>query len=229
MDLPCLTCGSCAQCVDGILQNALPLTVSTWNREKKVMALSRGNFLFHQGEVCRGLYVILSGFIKVYRTGPAGDLQVVRLAGYGGVLGHRALVAQEPLAATAEVVEDAIFCLVSASTVMATLAEDHAVARNLMRILARSLGQSEGRLLAVARMSTPARVASFLLEHADRRTWVFPLRLTREEIGQVVGATTESVSRALRAFERDGTIRLAGRSIQVADVPALSAAATQAP
>ncbi|MBI3927985.1 MAG: Crp/Fnr family transcriptional regulator [Armatimonadetes bacterium] len=213
---------------EGILTDALPETITAWDECKKVMGLPRGHFLFHQGEPAEGLYVILSGFIKLYRTGAAGDLQVVRLVGPGGVLGHRSLMAREPLGATAEVIQDASFCFVPGNLVLDTLDGDPAVAWNMMRILARSLGQSEGRLLAVARMSTGARVASLLLEYADPDTGLFMVALTREEIGQVIGATTESVSRVLRSWESLGVIALEGRSIRILDRPALVGSASPA-
>lgn len=228
MKLPSLTCGSCVQCTDGVLTGAQPATIATWNRAKKILGYRRGQVLFREGTPSRGLYAIYSGRIKLYRTTSAGEVQIVRLAGPSDIIGHRSLLAGEPLACTAEALEEAVVCMVEREIVLQSIREDPAVAMSFLTQMARSLGRAEERLLALAHRSTCARVAGFLLEQCDAQGRV-ALRLTREEIGQVLGTTTESVSRVLRFLAQRNLLRLEGRGLRLLAPQALAYLASDPP
>ncbi len=192
--------------------------VDAFDSGKSSTRYKRGSLVFRQGELGRGLYCISSGRVKLYRANPAGQVQVVSLAGPGDFLGHRELLTGQPQANTAEVVQEALICLVERDVLLASLQEDRQVAQNVMTSMAHALERAEARMLELARLSASGRIASLLLECEDQGQ-VAPL--TREELAQIAGTTIESVSRTLRSLGRKGVLGLKGRRIRIIDRGAL--------
>ncbi|MEW6278065.1 MAG: Crp/Fnr family transcriptional regulator, partial [Candidatus Eremiobacterota bacterium] len=150
------TCRSCYQCHaqgQGIIREACPSVVAAFDQSRVTRMCHRGKILFRQGERSRGMYCVDSGRIKLYRTSADGDVQIVRLAGPGDVLGHRSLLTGSPMAATAEVLSEAVVCFVDGDTVLRALNADTKVCFNMMVHLAEALGVAESRLLGLGRMS----------------------------------------------------------------------------
>jgi CRP/FNR family transcriptional regulator, polysaccharide utilization system transcription regulator len=214
-----LNCAECSRTRPGILQGGSDETLANWDKNKKVFALKRGQILFHEGQVSKGLYCIDAGRLKLYRSGPGGELQIVRLVGPGQLLGHRSLFSGQEMSATAEVLQDATVCFVEGSIVKNAAATDSQISMNFLKMLAAELGQAEAHLFSVARLSATVRLSKLLLELADPSGSVCPL--TREEMGQVIGITSESVSRTLSLLCKAGAIELRKRNIEILSLPML--------
>ena len=206
-------CGECSLGLPCVLTGAESEVVDCWDSAKRVLKIDRGEILFHEGQPSRGLYCVCSGRFKLYRTGIGGELQIVRLAGSRRILGHRSLFADERMSATAEAMQDCTVCFIDRRIVLDCVAKDAEIARNLLRILANELGNAEAQLLSVAHLNAIARLAHLLLEISDEKGVV--CELTREEIGQIIGVTPESVSRSLHQLAREGAIALDKRRIRV--------------
>src|SRR5690606_13469689 len=108
-----------------------------------------------------------------------------------------------------------------------------ALERRFLDLCMRELAASQEHILALGRFSAEERVAGFLVslaEAQERRNHagpVFDLPATRADIGEFLGLTLETVSRAVSAFRKRGWIRLHGHSgIELADRPALIALAS---
>lgn len=175
----------------------------------------RGDVLYLEGSDCRGLFCIKTGRVKLYRGAADGKLQLVALAGPGQFLGHRELLTGQPCFCTAEVLAGGDICFLERDVVLKALEVDPQLSRNIILALAGSLDVAEQRLLELARMRAPARLASLLLQCSDTYGVVDPL--TREEMAQLCGLTVESVSRTVRALGRQGLLSFEGRRIFVLD------------
>lgn len=205
------SCESCVTAGHGLLVGAGAAALGLWNRAKVVRDYPRGSTIFREGEPCQGLYCTYSGLIKLYRTSLHGEIQIVRLIAGLHVVGHRSLLAQEPMSATAVALRDTQLCFIDVRTVQQCLALDPALGLNLARLLARELGQAETRLFSLACHNTRARLARLLLD--IRQEDGFAVELTRMEMGQIIGASPESVSRTLQELVRRGALRLMKRKI----------------
>jgi CRP-like cAMP-binding protein len=210
-----LNCAECSLARPGVLTGGAIETLRRWDQSKKIMELKRGQILFHEGQLSRGLYCIDAGRLKLYRSGPGGELQIVRLVGPGQLLGHRSLFSGQEMSATAEVLQDATVCFIEGAVVKEAAAQDPQISQNFLKILASELGQAEGNLFSVARLNATVRLARLLIEISEPSGAVAPL--TREEMGQVIGITSESVSRTLSLLCKAGVLELKKRSIQILD------------
>ena len=112
---------------------------------------------------------------------------------------------------------------VNRAALRAWIAERPQVAEQLLRVLARTLRRTNNNLADLIFTDVPGRVAKQLLALAQR----FGIQedgglrvthdLTQEEIAQLVGASRETVNKALADFAHHGWIRLEGKSVLICD------------
>ena len=115
---------------------------------------------------------------------------------------------------------------------MVACADQPLLLQRLHEAMSREIAHDRDSLMSVCTLPAAARVADFLrywaesLANRGLRTDLFTLRMTRAEIGNYLGMTLESVSRALSRLARDGVIAFTGkgrRDLRIPDVAALSA------
>jgi CRP/FNR family transcriptional regulator len=218
----CTVCGPHAGGVFCVLAGA---HLERLDQTKTVQHYEKGQVLFYEGHNPFGIHCIYSGRIKLYKHGPRGETQVIRLLGKGEVMGFRALVAREPYAASAEAIEPATSCFISRETLFDIIRESPALAMELMTKLAKELRISEEQAVKLSHESVPRRLAGLLMwlleaeSPANRRNKRIALPLQRTEMAQMIATTPETLSRVLHDFERDGYIELTRSSIVLKDAP----------
>ncbi|MBX3167305.1 MAG: Crp/Fnr family transcriptional regulator [Candidatus Eremiobacteraeota bacterium] len=222
---PCPVGQSCQLCHANqfarLLNGAGSAVVEAFEKNRTGRLYPAGFLLYRQGSCGDALYCISSGRIKIYRTDPAGRVQILRLAGPGDFFGWRRLISNRPSSNSAQVVASAFVCKIPGKTVLAALAGDPRIARNILSAQARALERTESQLMKQLGLSSPARVASLLLELSPPPSPAAVASLTREEMAQLTGTSVESVSRFIQEMARRGSLRLRGRSIFVVDRQAL--------
>src|SRR3989338_8099 len=88
-------CKSCSSRFLGILSDLNRESASECSRHKSTTLYKKGQPVFSEGNPALGFYCILSGRVKVYKSGIDGRQQIVRIAGPGSLLGYRAIFAEE--------------------------------------------------------------------------------------------------------------------------------------
>ncbi len=188
---------------------------------KSCSHFKKGQNIFYEGNIPLGIHCISHGVVKLVRTNHDGKEQILRFAQAGDFLGYRALIADEPLVATAICVEDTIACFVPKKVFMEVLDENPQVSKQLLKALCHDLGVVEERIQSLAQKSVRERLAETLLflqttfktdEQADE---VIPITLPREDIANIVGTATETVIRLLSEFKSDKLIELEGKKIRI--------------
>ena len=102
-----------------------------------------------------------------------------------------------------------------------------ALQRQLFRALSGDISRDQGLMLLLGSMSAEQRLAAFLLSLSRRYQRLgfaaerFILRMTREEIGNYLGLTLETVSRNITRFQREGLLAVHQREIELRDVARL--------
>lgn len=223
-----LSCQSCSSRVLGIFcQMAEPL-LGELDRAKTTNRYQKKQIIFYEGNEPYGIYCINSGVVKLYKTGLEGREQIVRMAKGGDVLGYRALFAGEAYTATAEVMEDAEICFVDKNAFFPLLERDPQVMLKVVQKLSRELRAAEDRIVGMVQKSARERMAELLLllnqgyGKKDPQGSLLALRLTREDIADLVGTTQETAIRLLSEFNREKVILLRGRDIVLKDSSSLA-------
>lgn len=179
----------------------------------------RGTTLFEEGDEPRGLFILLSGSARLVMSSGKGKNFVERSVWPGETMGASEVVASIPHLAAAEVMEPSEVAFLPQAAFLRVLTTDRKVALWLAKQLSWEVNGARfrTRLLALAPNVT-ARFAYFLLLWAreGQRTEEglrIPLRINQEELGEIIGATRETVNRLEARLERRGLIRVEHGSI----------------
>lgn len=190
--------------------------------------VARGQKLFDEGDPGDRLYVITEGKIKLGRTSPDGRENLLAILGIGEMFGELSLFDPGPRTATATAVTDSALIGLGHHDLQPWLTGRPEVAAQLLGALARRLRRTNEAMADLVFSDVPGRVAKQLLDLA-RRFGVQTedgLRvthdLTQEELAQLVGASRETVNKALADFAGRGFLRLEARAVVILDVERLS-------
>jgi len=168
--------------------------------------------LYHAGDPADGLYIILSGRVRVSRE-TADRLELLHLEEAGGVLGEIPVFGGGPFPATAVSLETTRCAHLPMTAVRRLLEQDPAFVRFALRRLAE---RARGLLRRIDEL-TATTIGSRVAEHVLKRSAAVPgtaftLGLSQGELARELGTAREVVVRALRALVDAGAISRAGRS-----------------
>ena len=188
------------------------------------LRLSKGEVLFREGETEDRLYVVVAGKIKLGRSGSAGRENLLAVLGPGQMFGELSVFDPGPRSTTATAVTAAEVRTLEHDELMGWIEGHPEVARSLLGQLAGRLRRANDVVADLVFSDVPGRVAKQLLELArrfgDRKDDGVHVHhdLTQEELAQLVGASRETVNKALADFAARGWIRLEPRSVTLLDV-----------
>ncbi len=212
MDNTTYQCEICPSRHLSLFRDLKPHLVEMLDRSKRASFYRRGQIIFHEDNPVFGLYCINSGKVKVYKTTPAGNVQILRIANPGETLGSRSLFANESYSTTAEVVEDAVLCFIDRKTFFPLISESNDMSWLIIQSLAQELIRSESQTTEMAYSSVRERIAAMLLllkeKHGKSHDEgiLLDICLSREELANLVGTSTETAVRILSEFRKEGLI-----------------------
>jgi CRP-like cAMP-binding protein len=214
------TCQSCAQRFTSVFCKAKQEFISEINEQKICNIYKKGQTLFNEGSYPFGVYCINDGKVKLSHLGDDGKEQIIRLLRGGDVLGYRALLSGERYSASAIALEDTQVCFIPKELFISVLKNDTGLAFEMMKLLSDELHKAEVKLTHLAQKPIRERLAETLL--FIKETYGFEadgvtlsVRLSREEIANLVGTATESTIRLLSEFKKDGMVELDGKKIKI--------------
>ncbi|MDQ6629742.1 MAG: Crp/Fnr family transcriptional regulator [Pseudomonadota bacterium] len=190
-----------------------------------------GDVIYQAGESFGTLYVLNSGSFKLVTLSPDGREQVVSLKFRGDWLGFDG-IAESRYSCDAVAMDTGDVWAIRYDALLAACGRCPALLTILHEAMSREIGRDRESLMSVCTLPADARVAEFLRCWADSlaerglRSDQITLRMTRAEIGNYLGMTLETVSRALSKLARDNVIAFAQkgrRDVHIPDVGALSA------
>jgi len=211
----------------GIFQGVDPDTADALAKEMETIEFRKGDIVFNEGEAGDSLYIVLSGKIKLGRRAADGRQNLVSIMGPSDMLGELSLFDPGPRSATVTAVTETTFLSLSHDDLLRWLEGRPAVALGLLAQLAGRLRKTNEVVADLVFSDVPGRVAKALLDLADRfgRTADDGVHvhhdLTQEELAQLVGASRETVNKALADFASRGWIRLEPRSVVIMEVDRL--------
>ncbi len=219
--IPKLECQNCSSRFLGVLCNLQEESLEECSQHKTTNQYKKGQIIFYEGNKVFGLYCIFSGRVKLYKASIDGKQQIIRIVGPGDFLGYRSLFAEEPYSVTAEILEDAIICCIDKSAFFSLLSKSPQLALDIIKKLSKELREMESLATSIAHRSVRERMAELLLmlkEAYGKRTkkgYLIDLKLSREEIGEMIGVTQETAIRLLSEFRHDGLIDIKDREITI--------------
>jgi CRP/FNR family transcriptional regulator, cyclic AMP receptor protein len=192
-----------------------------------VVRLDRGERLFSEGDQGDRLYIILSGKIKLTKAAPDGRENLLSVHGPGEMFGELSLFDPIPRTSSATAITQAELAGLAHADMRTFLATRPGVAMHLLQALAQRLRRINEVKADLVFTDVPGRVAKALLDLSERFGVQTPdgmqvnHDLTQEELAQLVGASRETVNKALADFAARGWIQLAAKSVLIADTDRL--------
>ncbi|GAA0980804.1 MULTISPECIES: Crp/Fnr family transcriptional regulator [Nocardiopsidaceae] len=186
--------------------------------------LGRGQTLFSEGDEGDRLYVILSGKVKLTRTAVDGRENLLGVLGPSEMFGELSLFDPRPRTASAVAVTDSVLAGLGHDDLRPFLSSRPHVSLQLLKALAARLRRTNDVMADLVFTDVPGRVAKALLELADKfgKEGEDGLHvhhdLTQEELAQLVGASRETVNKALAEFALRGWLRIEAKAVVLLDV-----------
>ena len=187
---------------------------------------AKGSVILLADDPGDSLFIVRSGRVKVVLVGDDGREVILGMLGVGEYFGELSLIDSRPRSAHVIAVEDSQLIVLRRDDFRRRVEASPLVAWALLQELSRRLRRADDQIGGLALLDVDGRIARLLLNAAAESGGVaFQRRLTHQTIAQMIGASRETVSRAMRQFQDRGLIRVERRQIGLVDRPALEALA----
>ena len=193
-----------------------------------LVKVTKGHTLFKEGEEGDRLYVVLDGKLKLGKSSPDGRENLQEILGPGEMFGELSLFDPGPRTATATAITDAKLLMLPHEKVLDLITSQPAVSLELLRRLAQRLRDSRGEQSDLVFVDVPGRVAKAIIDLGERfgeqKEDGLHVKhdLTQEELAQRVGASRETVNKALADFAARGWVSLEPRAVVIKDYERIS-------
>jgi len=217
----------CAQCRVRALSLCAaldPQELADLDRLATSIAVGAKETLFEQDQPSEAVYNVTAGSVRLYKLLPDGRRQVVGFALPGDFLG---LSMSERNAFSADALTPTTACRFSRQEYSAFLDEKPHLLRRLHSMASHELSLAQDQMVILGRRTAEERIAAFLIGLRNRWMRVngnqvhVPLPMTRQDIGDFLGLTVETVSRLMTRLAREKAIVIVPDGVRLLDVPRL--------
>ena len=189
-------------------------------------ALSRsyvaGQTIFNEGDTCAGLYVVVSGHVRIFKTSPGGREQVLSIDGPGSSVAELPVFDGGTYPASVTAVDNATLLFVSKQGFQELCLTHPQVALKVLRVVGGRLRRLVGIIEELSFTTVRHRLAALLLRLAKKEGTtvnggkvVIMLPENNQEIASQIGTVRELVSRNLSRFQSEGLIEIDGRKLTI--------------
>lgn len=194
-----------------------------------IRRLSRGEELFHAGQACEGLYLVMDGMIKLYAKASSGHEKVIEVIGAGGCVSEALMFSDGSHTVNASVLFDVQLLVVPKEVLVQEIEHNAGLAMRMLTGLSRRLNGLVRDIEAVTLHSGVKRVVDYLLhspvvgEVADPdRDVTVSLPASKGTIASLLSVTPEHFSRILHDLQAHGLIEVERRHIHILDAQGLA-------
>jgi CRP/FNR family transcriptional regulator, cyclic AMP receptor protein len=188
-------------------------------QERRVL---RGETLFQRGDPGDTMLVILAGEVRLSLPGAAGRDQVLRILKAGDVFGEIAMLDGGPRTADAGALTNCRLLILERRYLLSQLEKDSALALSLIKFVCNRLRSADTQIDTMAFDDVGTRLAASLLNLAQAQSQK-RVDVTQSALGELVGASRETVNRKLREWEQAGLVALSPGRIVICDAQRLAA------
>lgn len=196
---------------------------TTLRSSMTLVKLRKGQSLFKEGDDGDHLFIVSSGKVKLGTKSPDGRENLLMILGPGDMFGDLSLFDSGPRTATATAVTETKLLSLGQDKVIPWVKEHPEVSLHLLARLASRLRRTNEVVGDLVFADVPGRVAKALIDLGvkfgeKREEGLFVNHdLTQEELAQLVGASRETVNKALADFAQRGWLRLEARAVMILD------------
>jgi CRP-like cAMP-binding protein len=183
----------------------------------------KNEFIFKEGEKPAAFMFLVDGKVIIYKEGVGGREQIIRMTKPLGLIGYRALLADELYIGSAITLEDSTVGIISHGYFSDKLLTNPVFSAKLIQKLARELGFSNMRTVTLTQKHIRGRLAESLLLLKEKYGWendgaTLKVYLSREDIANLSNMTTSNAIRTLSTFAGEKVIAIDGRKIRILNI-----------
>ena len=211
----CASCGLRARSLCGGVPDGEVGRLAAATTRQHVTA---GDVIFDEGDAAENVITITSGTAKVFKLLPDGRRQITGFLFPGDFAG---LALEGAYVYSAEAVTEVNLCRFPRRQLNGLLEQFPKMEQNLLRLTVNELTSAQDQMVLLGRKTAVEKIASFLMmlcNRADEDADEVPVPMTRTDIADYLGLTTETVSRTFTQLRKTGCIKIeeAG-SVRLAD------------
>jgi len=193
----------------------------------RVRTFASGETIFLMGSLGDAIMAVLTGAVRISVPSAEGKEITLAIMQPGDFFGELALLDGRARSADAKAVTACSLAVLERRDVMAFFDRNPSALLSLVLVLCRRLRTLTERTAEVALLDLPTRLAKTLLRLAgidqDEQPAHPPIKITQSqrELGNIVGATRESINKCLREWQQSGVIKSGNNTIAIMDLGAL--------
>lgn len=188
--------------------------------------IPKGKALFQLGDKAEAVYGLRFGSLKTQLEDASGHMQITGFLLPGEIVGLDGLLDNMHVC-QAIALEDSEVCVIPLNDLDTLGQQLPALQPQFRRLMSKEINRSHRLAMALGALRSEQRLAAFLVNLSQRLAILgyspveFILRMSREEIGNYLGLTLETVSRLFSRFAREGLIRVQQREVHILDMRTL--------
>lgn len=184
-----------------------------------IKSLSKGQYLFHEGDPASGFYVIQSGSINVHRVNAAGKEQIIHVFRTGDSFAEVALAGDKGYPADARALEASQVLLVQKNGILALLRRQPELALRMLGSMSSHLRVLVGQLEDLTMKDVETRLANWLIKRCPNPQGQNPVRIDltmpKRVLAAELGTVSETFSRTLAKFRDQKLLVVKGKTFVV--------------
>ncbi len=191
----------------------------------------KGEILFREGAYPSGIYYIVEGKVKKYKTDKSGKEQIIYVANTGELLGYHAILSEYRYPDSAATLEDSMVAFIPKEDFILTLQHSAVLNNRLLKTLSHEFAVLANSITLFAKNSVRERLALQLIVLREKYKVNFEpgmaveINMSRDDLASLAGTARENVVRVLSEFKEAGIVETKGRKIVITDINKLIALA----
>lgn len=219
-------CQSCTNENCLIKKHCQTEAIQPFLNQKKTFRCNDGQQFILEGAPVSGLYFIFSGYVKVYKHTANKDSQIIRFSKEGEIVGHRGFGTNYVYDISASALSDAVLCNFSTDVLIEMLHKAPPLMFDFMLFYADQLQKSEANAKRFAQMNVREKVINGLLfihRKFGQTDGLNNIVLSRKDIADFAGTTTDQVIRVISALKKEGLLAASGKKLGITNLPEFEA------
>ena len=192
-----------------------------------IRSYRKNQVIFLEEETGTYMYIVLAGKLKITKSTPGGKENILAIHRPGDFFGEMALLDGKTSPATVSAMEDCRIASISKTDFSNLLMTNGKVVNQIIQVLCARLRQVWAQIQALSYSSADARIRGGVMELArkhgvpDSRGIIIDLKITHQEMAEMVGTSRETVTRALARLRDQGILQFEGRRMILLEPKAL--------
>lgn len=205
-----------------LFRSLAPAEVANFATMAREKAYPKGSVILFEDDPGDSLFVVRDGRVKVVLVAEDGREVILGILGVGEHFGELSLIDDQPRSAHVVAMEDSTLLVLRREDFRRRVEQSPQVAWALLIELSRRLRRADDKIGSLVLLDVPGRIARVILDAAAESGGDEVTKpLTHQTIAHVIGASRETVSRAMRDFVESGWISTERRRIRITDRAAL--------